>query len=106
MQQTLRNRRYLRHRKIHKIEVICSRLHSTIRSSLLLELSLTLFDTRPTSNVVRIHNTRHVSVCPPTPSMISYRQKSLPTLVPTRIINYPKPFNESMKQLDVDHLDI
>lgn len=87
-----------------------SRLPSTMRSFVLPESSLRLFDTRPTSNVIKIHNTGRLSVCPPTPCMFGYRQKSLPTLVPTlvptRIIKYPRSFDDSLKQFDIDYLDI
>ena len=105
MQQTLRNRRYLRHRKIYNIKVFITCLFND-SNFFLLESSSSLFDTRPTSNVIRVHNARQLFVCPPTPCMFGYRQKSLPTLVPTRIIKYPKTFDDSLKQFDIDHLDI
>ena len=69
------------------------------------ECSPSLFDIRPTSNVIRVNNTHQFPVCPPTPCMIGYRQRSLPTLVPTRTIKYPKTFDNPLKQSDIDYLD-
>ncbi|CAF0766371.1 unnamed protein product [Adineta steineri] len=79
--------------------------------------SSNFFNTRPTSNIVGVINTEKIptvhssrssqlelrqSLSVPTPSMLRYRNASLPALVPTYIIDSPKFMDNSVQRFDFD----
>jgi hypothetical protein len=59
--------------------------------------------TLPTTNPTQLEAPACIYL--PTPCMIRYRQSSLPTVIPTRIIKRPKSFDDSIQQSDLDHID-